>query len=238
MSVSEFKRFRKCELDALSDWGEPSTAMLIGSYVDAYVEGTIEQFKIEHPEIFSSRGTTKGELKSDYVLANKICDYIDNDKTIQQFMSGDKQTIMTGEIAGVPYKIKMDSYSKGIAINDLKILRTVTDKNGVFYDFISPWGYDIQLAVYQEIVRQKTGEQLPCFICAVTKEEPINSVIVHVPQEILDRALGGVIVDSPHYYEVKMGKLDAVGCGVCKTCISTRVGTPIISMLDLMEGGI
>ena len=236
MSVSAFKKFQKCELDGLEDWSDPSLAMLIGSYVDSYVEGTLEQFKKEHPDIFSTRGATKGKLKSDYILADKICEYIDNDPVMQQFMSGEKQTIMTGEIEGVPFKIKMDSYSPDIAINDLKIMRTVTDKHGNFYDFITPWGYDTQLACYQEIVRQNTGKKLPCYICAVSKEDPINSVIIHIPQEFLDRALAKVELDIKHYYDVKMGKAEPQRCGVCDTCIRTRKETPIISLYEVMEG--
>jgi hypothetical protein len=152
-------------------------------------------------------------------------------------MSGEKQTIMTGEIAGVPFKIKIDSYSPHIAINDLKVMRTVTNSQGEFYDFITPWGYDIQLACYQEIVRQNTGEQLPCFICAVTKESPINSVIVNIPQNVLDRARYVVEEDIKHYYDVKTGKVEPVGCGKCKSCISLRKETPIISMADFIDFG-
>ena len=207
--------------------------MLIGSYVDAYIEGTLDIFKTEHPEIFSSRGTTKGELKEAYKNADLICKFIDNDPVFSKFMSGEKQTIMTGEIAGVPFKIKMDSYSPHIAINDLKVMRTVTNNQGVYYDFVTLWGYDIQLACYQEIVRQNTGEQLPCFICAVTKEIPINSVIINIPQPFLDRALGVVQTEIWHLYDVKTGVVAPCGCGVCNTCIASKRETPIISLDDI-----
>ena len=238
MSVSAFKKYQKCELGGLTPWGLPSDAMMVGSYVDAYIEGTLEQFKAEHPEIISTRGASKGSLKTEFVKANEICDYIDADETFSQFMSGDKQTILTGEIEGVPFKIKMDSYSKGIAINDLKVMRTVTDSRGAFYDFITPWGYDIQLACYQEIVRQNTGEILPCYICAVTKETPINSVIINIPQVYLDIALYKVKESIKRYYDVKMGLVEPCGCGICGVCISARKTTTIISLDDILQGGI
>lgn len=236
MSVSSFKKFQKCELGGLTPWGEPSDAMMVGSYVDAYIEGTLEKFKLDNPQIISSRGATKGELKSEFQKAEEICRYIDADKTFSQFMSGDKQTIMTGEIAGVPFKIKMDSYSKGIAINDLKVMRSVTDSRGNFMDFITPWGYDIQLACYQEIVRQNTGEKLLCYICAVTKETPINSVIINVPQVFLDRALYNVELTVKRYYDIMQGVEQPNGCGICPTCISARHNTPILSLQDIIEG--
>jgi hypothetical protein len=233
-SVSRWKVFNKCEFQGVNPIEYNSTAMMVGSYVDAYVEGTLEKFKEEHPEIFSSKGATKGELKSDYKYANEICSYIDNDPVLQQFLSGEKQTVMTGEIGGVPFKIKIDSYSKGIAINDLKIMRSVTNYQGQYVDFITPWQYDVQLACYQEIVRQNTGETLPCFICAVTKESPIDSLIVALPQNMLDRALYMVESTIGRYYELSKGIDEPVRCERCDACRSTRKETPIISFEELM----
>ncbi len=66
ISVSQFKDFANvtgfksdaCEAKAIAkingEWIEgPSTAMLVGSYVDSYFEGTLEQFSNENPQIFS-----------------------------------------------------------------------------------------------------------------------------------------------------------------------------------------
>lgn len=235
MSVSAFKKLDHCEVDGLLPFSESSTAMLVGSYVDSWVEGTLDKFLKEHPELIAKRGKNTGNIKSEFVQAQEICDFIRNDNLFMQFMSGEKQTIMTGEIAGVPFKIKMDSYSPHIAINDLKVMATITTRSGEYYDFITKWGYDIQMACYQEIVRQNTGEQLPCFICAVTKEVPINSAIVNVPQYVLDKTLYTVQTKLPHLYDVKMGKTPPVGCGKCSACISGRTGTPIISMEDFVD---
>lgn len=235
MSVSAYKKFLHCECDGLEKFNSTSTAMLVGSYVDAYIEGTIEQFKEEHPELIASRGATKGELKADFKYADKICEYIDNDPIFKEFMSGEKQTIMTGKIEGVPFKIKMDSYSPDIAINDLKVMATVTNRDGEYYDFISRYGYDIQMACYQEIVYQNTGKRLPCYICAVTKEEPIDSVIVMIPQYVMDRALFLVTTKIQRFYDIKMGKVEPIPCGKCPSCIAKRKETPIISMEDMID---
>lgn len=235
MSVSAWKRFSKCEVMGLEPFGEMTESMMIGSYVDAYISGTLEQFKDAHPEIISSKGATKGELKAGFKNADLICEYLGTKKTFTQFMSGEKQVVMTGEIAGVPFKIKIDSYSAGIAINDLKCMASVTNKNGEYIDFISPWGYDVQMACYQEIVRQNTGEKLPCFICAVTKETPINSVIVGIEQPYLDIALYRVQESIEHFYDVKMGKIEPIGCNKCDYCISKRPDTEIVSFSSLLN---
>lgn len=42
-----------------------------------------------------------------------------------QCMSGEKQVIMTAEIFGIPWKIKIDSYLKDIVITDLKIVESI-----------------------------------------------------------------------------------------------------------------
>ena len=236
MTVSQFKRFQRCELDAMRpfDNSNKSVPMMVGSYVDAYVEGTLDEFKKNNPEIFLKSGKNKGELRADYVQADKICEFIDNDPVFSQFMSGEKQGIYTFEIAGVPFKMKVDSYSPDIAINDLKVMRTVTDRDGNYYDFITPWGYDIQMAVYQEGIYQNFGTRLPAFICAVTKETPINSVIVEVEQDYLNRALYTVESNVQHYYDVKMGRVEPVGCGVCATCIGKRKATEIVRLSSLV----
>ena len=238
MSVSRFKSFEKCELGAMSDKEYTSTAILIGSYVDAFISGTLDLFTEQHPEIFSSRGATKGELKADFKGAEEICQKISNDRIFKQFLSGDKQTVMTGIIGGVPTKVKIDSYAKGKAIVDLKIMSSITNRNGEYYDFITLWGYDLQLAVYQEIVKQNTGEQLPCFIAVATKENPINTAIVYIPQVVLDRALYRYESQVERFYKVMQGEVEPDGCGKCSACIGKRLETPIISYEELIGGEI
>ena len=72
MSVSQFKDFAgtsgrlACEFAAMEKleerWkDEETTALLVGSYVDAYFEGTLEQFKAEHPALFKKDGGLKAE---------------------------------------------------------------------------------------------------------------------------------------------------------------------------------
>lgn len=235
-SVSTWKKYDKCQEDGLTGVynSEMSIPMLVGSYVDAYVEGTLSKFKEEHPEIISSRGATKGELKKDYINADLICEYIDNDETISKFLSGEKQTIMCGKISNVPFKIKMDSYIPDTLIADLKVLRSIRKDNGQISDFIGQWGYDVQLACYQEIVRQNTGKQLPCYIVAVTKETPTDSIIIQIPQTYLDRALYRVESTIENHYSVKCGEKVADRCGICSTCIRTKKTTELISYSDII----
>ena len=57
MGVSQYKDFLECPARALAtikgEYKEEMTlAQLVGSYVDAYFEGSLAEFKLEHPEIF------------------------------------------------------------------------------------------------------------------------------------------------------------------------------------------
>lgn len=234
MSVSRFKKFLKCEVDGMTDWSEPTSSMKVGSYVDAHMSGVLDKFKEDNPDIISSRGVSKGQLKAEFKKAEEVIEFMDNDPTIQQFLNGDKQTSMTGKIAGVPFKIKIDIYSEGIAINDLKCMQTITNSDGEYYDFISKWGYHYQMGAYQEIVRQNTGNILPCFIIAVTKESPVNSAIINIPQTTLDVALYEILGNIGRFYDIWKGEVDPIGCGKCKSCIGSRKETPIISMDELL----
>ena len=71
MSVSGYKDFAgtygkmPCEFYGMEKlngrWeDEKSTALLVGSYVDSYFEGSLEQFKKDNPEIFTQKGKYAG----------------------------------------------------------------------------------------------------------------------------------------------------------------------------------
>lgn len=238
MSNSQFKDFLKCEFTALAklkgEYLPPvTTALLVGSYVDAYFEGTLDEFKNSHPEILKHDGT----LKADYVQAEYIINRIKRDDMFMKYMSGEKQVIMTGEIEGIPFKIKIDSYHKGKAIVDLKIIKDFQPiydpKVKAKLPFVEYWGYDIQGAVYQEIVRHNTGVTLPFFIAAVTKESEPDICIMSVPQERLDKCLALVKELAPKFQRLKRGTENPLRCEKCSYCKKTKVLTSIIDYRDL-----
>ena len=109
MSVSQFKDFNgtygkaACEAAAVAKlkgtYKEPkSTALLIGSYVDRYFEGTLESYKKEEPAIFKK----DGKLKAEYIQADTLIKRAERDELFMKYMSGKKQVIMTAELYGTP----------------------------------------------------------------------------------------------------------------------------------------
>lgn len=246
MSVSQYKTFAgtygklACEYWAMEKlegrWqDEKTTPLLVGSYVDSYFEGTLDQFKAANPELFKRDGT----LKAEFVKAEEIIKRIERDPYFMKFMSGRKQVIMTGEMFGAKWKIKMDSYLDDIAIVDLKVLASITEAKWVkdlgYLDPIRYWGYDIQGAVYQEIVRQNTGKKLPFYIAAATKEKEPDIRIIQVTQNFLDEAMYLVETNIERVLQVKNGEQAPERCELCDCCRRNRVLTSPISILDLMS---
>lgn len=114
LSVSQYKQFvgtygrRGCEFTALEElngrWQQKkNSGMMIGSYVDSYVEGTLDKFKQENPEIFKKDGT----LKADFTKAEQVIARIERDPFFMSTLAGEKQVIMTGELFGAKWKIKI-----------------------------------------------------------------------------------------------------------------------------------
>lgn len=224
MSVSQFKDFLKCEDMAmakiLGEYEQPkTTALLVGSYVDAYFEGTLERFIAENADVLVKRN---GELRAEYIQANIIIDRVKRDKLFMDFMSGEKQKIFTAKLFGVEWKIKIDSLCKD-KIVDLKCMRSLAPVMGV--SFITHWMYDTQLAIYQEIYYRAIGKRLETYIAACTKETVTDLEVIHIPQWKLDECLENVKKQMPHILAVKNGDYPTCRCGVCDWCKQSKVLT-------------
>ena len=244
MSASQFKSFRKCEAAAMAElrgeWGRKSTtALLVGSYVDAHFSDEMEQFKAEHPEMFKKDGT----LKADFIKAQKAVERLEADDLARMLLSGKHQTIKTVKIAGVWYKTKSDSLLTarqveaickrfpeirvlvpfgGGMIVDLKYIKDFEDvwDDSLFekVSFVEFWGYDIQGAIYQKA----NNKPLPFVIVGVTKEDEPDIDAMYIPDTDLSFALAEVEELSPRYAAIKRGEIEPVGCGKCAYCRSQK----------------
>lgn len=228
MSVSQFKSFMKCEAATMAklrgEYKEPITkALLIGSFVDSYFEGTLEQFMKDNPEIF----TNKNELRAEFKRANEIIARIKADKTFMQFLSGEKQKILTFELFGIPWKIKIDSFIPDKCIVDLKTSRRTEE--------LPKWRYDIQGTIYQKGVELNGLGKLPFYLAVATKEKVSELNIFQIPQSTLDLTLMEVEEKLPHIIDVKSGRIEAERCEKCPYCKATKI-TKIRNYNELLEG--
>ena len=228
-SVSQFKAFDKCEACGLAMargqfHREETDSLLIGSYVDAYFSGTMDEFVGEHSE---QMFTKKGTLYAKFETANKCINAVECQPLMLEYLTGEKQVIMTAELFDVPWKIKMDVYN-GDRIVDLKCVKDFEPmyKDGAGrVSWIEYWGYDIQGAIYQKVVELNTGRKLPFYIVAVTKEKVPDVAVVEIPQHVLDSALKIVEAKIDRFDLIKNGDIDADGCGRCEYCKSVKVLT-------------
>lgn len=238
MGVSQYKAFLRCPAAAMAvingEYVRPqSAALTLGSYVDAHFSGTMALFKAQNPQIFKKDGS----LKSDFEKANEIIAHIEAQPLMQKLLSGEKQVIMTGEIAGVKVKIKIDSLLPD-RIVDLKLMRDflpIYKEEEGRLPWYEAWGYDIQGAVYREIVRQNTGKLLPFTLAAATKEEEPDLDALELPSFLLDYELEQFTVKAPFFDMVKKGIFPAERCEKCAYCRRTKVLTTIRKIEDEVE---
>ena len=225
-SVSQWKAFRKCPNMALAEIRgkyvrEETPALLVGSYVDAYFDNELEQFKATHPALFKKDGS----LKAEYIQAEQIIERIKRDRLMMKYLTGgERQVIMTGVIEGVPIKIKIDTLHPD-KIVDGKVMKDfapiyVEDKGRLMW--WEAWNHDTQGAVYQEVVYQNTGKRLPFFLAAATKEKVTDIDILHIEQSHLDFAMDEFKRDIVGFDAIKKGIVKPDRCEVCDWCKETK----------------
>lgn len=244
-SASQIKAFYDCPAMAVAElrgeYARPaSPALLVGGYVDAHFAGELEQYKKDHPEIF----TKTGSLRSDYVQAEAIIERIEQDELAMLLMEGEKQKIVTGEIGGHPFKAKMDlwltdeqaraiskrfdlpdmAFANG-AIVDLKIMKDfepLYKKEEGRLNFIEFYRYDLQLAIYRELIRQQIGEEVPCYILAATKQNPPGLDLFKVPEFSMGYALEHMKIHLEEIDRARRGEEEPERCEECAYCRATH----------------
>lgn len=250
-SVSQFKSFLDCEAAAMAELKGEYTpqkgrALLLGSYVDEMLTGTPEsqrKFIIDNePELFKENG----DLYADVMRAAETVERIRAQPLMMKYLNGEHQTIMTGEIEGVPFKIKMDCYSPGEFITDFKYMASLRSPN-LFESFVSYWRYDIQAAAYQEVVYQNTGYRLPFIFDVATKENPAHLAVGEISQWNIDKAMEIIERNIVRYQKIKNGEIPPERCEgyECDYCTATKILTEVVDtdtfgmsrkQLNAMEG--
>lgn len=221
-SVSQYKQFQKCEAAAMAqiagEWVQPkTTALLVGSYVDSWFEGTLDEFKQQNPEIYKK---VRGELvlKAEFIQAEEIIKFVQRDPMFMRYMAGKKQIILTRELFGAKWKIKIDSYHND-KIVDLKVMRSMERIMG--QSFVSHWGYDLQMAIYAAV----EGRDIATYLAVVTKQDPPDKEIISIPRWRRLELLEEVEKSMPRLIAVKSGEIPPRRCGVCEYCRATKMLT-------------
>lgn len=253
LSVSQFKDFvgspfmEGCPARAMAELNgeyvrQKSDALLLGSYVDCMLTEPekYDSFVAEHPEMFSSRGATKGELKSSFQSGVQMVNRVKRDPFAMKTLEGQKQVIMTGELFGAKWKVKLDVLGDNF-ITDLKTCKSITksyyDKEkGRHVNFIEYYDYVLQAGIYQKIVEQNTGKKLPFFILAVSKEPTTDIEVLQIDNQSIDERLEGIENYVSLVQAYKSGEIEPMRCGHCDYCKDTKKLSKPINYLEI--GGV
>lgn len=240
-SISQFKRFRECEARALAElegeWEDQrdNTALLVGNMVHSYFESpeAHKKFMDENADaMISKAGKTKGQLKSDFLVGQRMIERLEADKEFMECYVGQKEVAVTGKIEGVEFKGKIDclNVEKGYFV-DIKTTKSDIDTEVWIWDeesgkniqvrWFEAWGYILQMAAYKKMLEEEYGKEFLPIIYAVTKEPyPDTRAIAFESQEILDYELTKLSVLIQRLDKVKRGEEKAKPCGHCEYCKS------------------
>lgn len=258
MSVSRFKQYLECEAKALAldtgKWDDErdQKPLVFGNYVHSYFESkeAHEKFLEEHQsDLFSSRKPYG--LLADYKLADKVIATLEADELFNNLYHGrkgdrvEKEMIVIGTIAGVPFKGKIDSinHTRNYMV-DLKTMKTIYGEEwcqelkrkvpGAIANIIN-YNYHVQGAVYQELLRQMTGRSYRPLIVAVSKENEPDKEILGLDEETLSEGLEYVSERVSHIWDVVTGKIGPSKCGKCNYCRSKKKLNRIVTIGELLE---
>jgi len=241
MSVSQYKDFLKCEAAAmakLDGWKEPTQdALLLGTYVHSFLDGSTERLKQTTPELF----TGKGELKAAYKHADVMIETVLNDDLCKQMLTGEHEVIVTAPLFGVVWKAKLDVLAPDMdRLADLKTVKSIREKywkDGSWVSFVEAYDYTTQMAIYSELDRlhNKRFSRLEPFIVAVSKEEDPDKAVICFDDHTLDTELEKVSLNLPRVVAVKHGEEEAIRCEKCRYCRQTKKAG-IVHYMNLLEG--
>lgn len=244
LSNSQISNFLRCEAKAMAliegQWVESEKdCFLVGRYIHAFFEGTLDKFKAQNPGIFCKSGVNKGELKSQFRQAEEIIAVIEDDPLMMMALEGQKEVIRTFEMFGTKWKVMLDAYNpKERRFADLKVLRSLHERIfdeelGSYVGVFEYRRYFVQAAIYAEGERISSGrgegDYFEPFIVAVSKEPyPDKAVISFQPDgdpisKFVTETLEGYV--KPHMERVlavKSGQKKARRCERCDFCRSTK----------------
>jgi len=253
MSYSQYKRFINCEAQAMAElkgeWSEKkSDSLLLGSYIHAAIESdeALEKFKKESPEIFSSQGATKGQLKSNFKQANEMIKVAISDPIVRVSLDGEHEKIITAFYAGCWWKCKFDILNRPDGyLTDFKTARNLYEKfwdeeNRAWINFIEHYGYPGQLALYSQIEMIDAGRnnRLNTLLTIITSEEYPDKIVISFNSEQgghpLDDYLLAIQNNMPRVLAVKNGNEKPRRCNKCDYCRSTKTLSGILDFDDFL----
>lgn len=236
-SKTWFAKFEQCEAAAVAelkgDWQPDGdvTPLLVGNYLHSYFESSEahEAFiKENESDIISSKGQTKGQPKAPFKQADRMIKTLEDDANFQALYQGDKEVVVQGNLFGVEWKGKIDCLDLDRQL--FLDLKTVDDIHKKHWDnsqyryvsFAEIRGYDMQMAIYKELIKQTFGAECTPFIIAVSKQSVPDKGVYSIPDYLMDSRMHEIKDRQPRIEAVKNGQVKPKRCEHCDYCRKTK----------------
>lgn len=246
-SPTFFKKFLACEAETMAEINgeykpDFKKALLVGNYLHTYFESSEahQKFIDDNQDELLSKRKPHGLLK-EYKDADKMIDTLKDDEGFTQLYKGDKEVIVTGQIANVNWKGKIDclNLDRGYFI-DLKTTQDIlkeywNSETRTKESFIAHWNYQLQMYVYQQLIHQTFGAWCTPYIVAVSKQDVPDKAIISIPEDRLSESELLIEQEQSHIDDVKNGDVEPARCERCEYCRLTKKLGNIVSMDELIN---
>lgn len=243
-SKSWFWKFEQCEAEALAElkgkWvpDKSLTPLLVGNFLHSYFESleAHQHFIDAHQKKIYKYGNPAKGLKKEFHDAEKMIDALEDDENFRKLYQGKKEVIVTGTLFGVKWRGKVDCLDlKRHLFLDLKTVDDIhkkhwSDEDHTFVSFAQARGYDMQMAVYRELIKQTFGVECEPLIVAVSKQKVPDKGVFSVPDYLMNYQMQRIQEDQPHIQAVKEGREKPTRCEHCDYCRSTKVLNDVIDI--------
>ena len=238
LSASAVKQAKRCE----ANWYAHHTGKIVedenkeafkaGHYFETLLTGTdddIALFQSQNPDLFSSRGATKGELKSAYQNITTCVEAVKKQPFLMDIIRrSEKQRILTGVIEGVPVRIMMDLLDTDGSVYDLKCMKDfdaiwnpVEECKEAWFQY---WDYPMQLWIYREICRQN-GIFVPRVGLIASAKSNAGIDAITFCSETMDAAGADARYTIGRMRDIKNGMALPIECEKCSWCVSRQIIT-------------
>ena len=179
----------------------------------------------------STKSNPDGHLRAEFKVADSMIKTLNDDNMFNYFYKpGKKEVIVTGKIDGYWWKGKIDSLVLGQ--NYFCDLKTVDDIHKGHWNsderrhvpFIQDREYNMQMAIYRELIKQTFDVDCQPYIFAVSKQTPPDKMAIDfnspdgTDQYQMQDQLDKIKKLQPHFWKVMTGEEAPVACGKCDYC--------------------
>lgn len=232
LSASAVKRAKRCESEFLTGHpDEDKSAFVAGHMFELLVtqdDAGIAALHSQHPEMFSSRSPTAGQLKSEYQNVVECAYRVRKQRFLCHIIDrSQKQVIMTGTIFGKPFRMMCDLfyvYGDVVDIYDLKTAKNFSrmwsDADETYVEWWDYWNYPMQMWIYRELASQNGYNVRNVGIIGVSKANYDIQAFTFSEDTLL-----GARADV----EYTLGRIEAISsgdepirCEHCPHCIETK----------------